>query len=470
MLDNNFQRGVLAVFGSVLVDISVGEINLLGFLYPYFISYFRLYNPGLKIEDMRAIPTYWLLAQIYSCPLGIYMYTKIGFRYTYLIFVTSFCLVQWLSSYITNFSLFAFIYGMSGGTSQGALLILPIYCCWRYFDKIHKPKVSGAVLSAYALSPLFTSYLALYAVNPHNESQTLLGDDGKHYFTEEVAMRVPGFLRMFGVVCAIIGYLGTFMVLEPIVEKKGGNEYEMALLSSTLPKDSDISVVKRKIEEEKKRSLDDRVDNITHVSISEALSLFKLEDFRSMYVIMIISFMFPHIMNFTFKSIGLAHLKNDAYVTFVGSLGAAINALSRLFVGLAYQKYGYRKLGLAIFCTEIATAVLYIPFASNGATYLLATAAFEITYGGQLGMYPLVSDQLFKKKGAMYYAYLYSSFTFSLIIGLNGYSFITNHFGQYTAFLVVAAITLIALPFILRIAHLEAGSRSVIDSSNYASA
>ena len=237
MFETNFQRGILAVIGSILVDIAVGEINLLGFLYPYFVSYFRLHNPDVTMEDMRAIPTYWLLAQIYSCPLGIYTYTKIGFRNTYLLFVTSFCIVQWLSSYITNFKVFAFVYGISGGTSQGALLILPLYCCWRYFAAEHKPKISGMVLSAYALSPLFTSYLALFAINPDNARQTLQGSDGKLYFDESVASRVPGFFRMFGVVCLIVGYAGSFMIIEPLYHQGEVNHgdtsaYELAILDS----------------------------------------------------------------------------------------------------------------------------------------------------------------------------------------------------------------------------------------------
>ena len=170
---------------------------------------------------------------------------------------------------------------------------------------------------------------------------------------------------------------------------------------------------------------------------------------------MVVSFMFTHMMNFSFKSIGLASLKNDAYVTFVGSFGAAVNAIVRLFAGLAYQKFGYLKVGLVIFTLEVVTASLYLWAANNKFTYFIATCAFEITYGGQLGMYPLLSDTLFKKKGAMYYAYLFSSFTLSLLISLNGYTYLTTTFGQGFAFGAVAVVTLTALPFILRIGRLD---------------
>ena len=445
------------------MDISVGESNLLGFLYPYFVSYFRLYDPTLKVEDMRVIPTYWLLAQIYSCPLGVYMYTKIGFRWTYVIFVTSFCVIQWLSSYITNFTVFSLIYGFSGGTSQGALLILPIYCCWRYFDKEHKAKVSGMVLPAYALIPLFTSYLALYSVNPANAKQTVQGDDGRMYFDSTVAMRVPTFLKLFGVVCAIIGYLGTFIILDPIeVHTEASPGRELQNLNQSDPKDAGLTspLVKEQASDEKQKELTEQINNITHVSVSEALNLFKLNEFAWMYAVMVLGFLFPHMMNFSFKSIGLMFLKDDAYVTFIGSLGAAINALSRLFVGMLFHRYGYLVIGLTILTLEVITAFSYLYCAHFKSLYFVATTAFEITYGGQLGMYPLVSDQLFKKKGAMYYSYLYSSFTISLIVSLNTYSYLSKWFSLYTPFVVIAIASLCALPFVLKVGFREKDIRN----------
>ena len=462
MFETNFQRGVLAVTGCILVQISVGEINLLGFLYPYFVSYFRIYNPGLKIEQMRAIPTYWLLAQIYSCPLGVYTFTKIGFRYTYLLFITSFCIVQWLSSYITNWYLFSFVYGVSGGTSQGALLILPLYCCWRYFPAEYKPRISGLVLSAYAISPLFTSILALWAINPQNEKQTDRGEDNKLYFSQEVAMRVPSFLKLFGVICAVIGYLGTFLVLEPLYveqEVMGTNAYEMAMLDNKEEIATPRKEVDKSIKAEHSEKLKEQIQNITHVSLEEAKTLFKIEEYRAMYIIMILGFLFPHMMNFSFKTIGLLYLENDAYVTFIGSLGAAVNAVSRLFVGMLYQRYGYLAVGLSILALEVVTALGFLLFARHPASYLVATCAFEVTYGGQLGMYPLLSDRLFKKKGAMYYAYLFSSFTVSLIVSLNAYSFL-KEFNLFVPFMVVAVLTASALPFAVRIARFDATARS----------
>jgi Major Facilitator Superfamily len=460
MLDTNFKRGCLAVFGCTVVQISVGELNLLGFLYPYMTSYFRKFDPQLTVDDLKLIPTFWVLAQIVSCPLGICVFGKIGIKPTFCLFITTFCLVHWLSSYITNYQLFAVIYGISGGTSQGALLILPIYYCWRYFPAEYKPTISGIVLSAYALSPLFTSYLALYTVNPGNIPPVEDPLTGKKYFPDEVADQFPYFLRLFGVVCFILGIGGTFLVWEPLSpeDELKGNEYEMALLDSQLPKDLDHAELKTKreaIESKRRKQLQNQISNIAQISLGEAKELFNQPDFRTLYLVMVIGFIFPHMMNFSFKSIGLAKLRDDHYVTMVGSIGAIVNALSRLVVGLAFQNFGYRVVGLSILGISIVTSLLYLPCANNSFTYLIATILFEITYGGQLGLYPLVSDRLFKDKGAATYSYLYNSFTFSLIFSLNMYTYTKTWFGEFAPFLIVAILASCAYPFVIKVANTQ---------------
>ena len=115
MLLNNVQRGIISVIGCILVCISVGEINLLGFIYPYFIAYFISCGNEANMSIITTLPIIWVLVQTFSNPFGIYMYTKLGFRGTYFLFMTSFCIAQFASSYITNIWLFIVFYAVSGG-------------------------------------------------------------------------------------------------------------------------------------------------------------------------------------------------------------------------------------------------------------------------------------------------------------------------------------------------------------------
>lgn len=433
MLSSNKSRGILAVIGNLLVDIAVGEINLLGFLYPYFVSYFRIYNPKIEMKDMKIIPMMWLITQIFSCPFGIFVYMKLGFKWTYVLFISSFCLVQYLSSFITNFHVFAYIYGISGGLSQGALLILPLYCSWRYFPKSYKPRVAGIILSAYAISPLFTSQIALYAINPENKPQIFkdMGETGKkiRVFEDEVALRVPNFLKWLGLVCFIMGISGVLMILEPIKEEQRGEEFG---------------------EEEV-----EKVGEIAHQNFGEAIQCFKKEEFKALYFAIVIGYLFPHMMNFSFKEIGLNSLNDDKYVTFVGSVGALVNGVCRFFAGYSFEIFNFSKSAAGIMVMILITSLVYLKSAENKFFYLVATCLFEITYGAQLGLYPLISDKLFGDKGAISYAYLFSGFTFSNIISLSLYTWLTPVIGLQAHFILIGLISAVNLVFINWVAKFE---------------
>jgi hypothetical protein len=92
LLDTNFKRGLLALVGSVFVDVSVGEFNLLSFLYLYFSSYFQLVenNNLLVFNKMTIFPQVWQACSIFSPVVGIFVYKKIGFRACFFLFVLIF--------------------------------------------------------------------------------------------------------------------------------------------------------------------------------------------------------------------------------------------------------------------------------------------------------------------------------------------------------------------------------------------
>ncbi len=165
---SNTTKGVFAIIGCLFVDISVGEYNLLSFLYPYFGSYFHYKDRSITIDNTPIIGAVWLMCQIFSGLLGVVLNGYLGYRLTFLFFIVVFCAGQFAASYVTNFYAFIFCYAIPGGTAQGALMILPLYCAWRYFPPNRKPLISGIILSAYALAPILSSYVSHRLINPEN--------------------------------------------------------------------------------------------------------------------------------------------------------------------------------------------------------------------------------------------------------------------------------------------------------------
>jgi MFS family permease len=213
------KRGWIAIVGCLLVDISVGEFNLLSHLYGYFASYFKIHNKEITHEDMRYIPMIWLLTQSIVSPVGIAMFKHLGYKGSFSLFLFLFGAGQIIASYITDFWLFLPFYAVMGGIAQGGCIILPLYCGWRYFPPSYKPKISGILLSAYALAPILSSSLAKFIVNPDDLEEYVLYpnlEPSVKYFPNEVANNIPKFLLYFGIGSFSLGMIGVLLIQDPL--------------------------------------------------------------------------------------------------------------------------------------------------------------------------------------------------------------------------------------------------------------
>ena len=86
----NIKKGYLAIIGCLMIDIAVGEFNLLSHLYPYIASYFRMKNSKIDQDDMNFIPMVWLLTMSVTSPIGIALFKKLGYKGSFMLFLTIF--------------------------------------------------------------------------------------------------------------------------------------------------------------------------------------------------------------------------------------------------------------------------------------------------------------------------------------------------------------------------------------------
>jgi len=156
---------------------------------------------------------------------------------------------------------------------------------------------------------------------------------------------------------------------------------------------------------------------ISKQGLMEGLSNFKDPTFNKLVITMLFTYLYPHLMNFGFKSIGLLYLKNDSFVTFCGSASAFWNGISRYAFGHYFTAFGYSHFMKTILAITVLNAITFVWFSHYKWTYLLATCMFIMTYGGQLGTFPLVSDKLFKNKGALAYSMLLVGYDLSNVVG-----------------------------------------------------
>lgn len=464
-IEKNKKIGWLAVVGCLFVDVAVGEFNLLSHLYPYFRSYFALYNDKITADDMNYIPMVWLLTQSILSPVGIALFKYLGFRGSFTLYLVIFSTGQFLCSYITNYWIFLPIYAILGGLAQGGCLILPLYCGWRYFPPSYKTKISGILLSAYALAPILSSFIALYIVNPNDEKPN---DSG--VFPKEVANNVPKFMQIFGVGALILGMIGVIMIRPPypttreeeneLNKKKkkavdrpsegvDSSDYEN-FNSKKLHGESFGNEINNSLNTPDLREEAQTVEKV--IMVKTKIQPMKLSDlkifgdfyFLHVFFIMLIGYLYPHLGLATFKHLGLKGKLDDHWITKAGVAGSLVNAFIRLAIGLMYEKFGYLCCALFIVFVQITSSLTLQYSAENKWGYLVWLSWFFITYGAQLGLYPLVSDTLFHGRGAFSYTILFSAFTLSNVVILNINDYLGKTLGNKLLY-ILAGINLLPI-------------------------
>jgi MFS family permease len=433
LLTTNKARGWAALVGSMMLDISVGEFNLLSFLYPYMSSYFHHFDKEITPRNMSLIASVWLLGLMLMAPLSVFIYNKLGFRLTFLVFVIMFYLGQLICSLVTNFYLFCLLYGLLGGCGQGGLYILPLYCCWRYFPASYRSFISGTILSAYALAPFGTSMIALMIVNPENKAPVKDGEFS--YFQADVHQNVPRFLRIFGTFCFILGICGILLIIEPLDEEEGSEISAEDQQDAGSPRIQRIRVTYNKEYE------------ISAITWDKAKSIITDTCFKHFYLIMFIGFLYPHYMLLNFKQIGLEKLPAaDRFINIVGSIGLVINASARMVMGIIHQRYGAKPAAWTLIFIMISSAYMFIPLSDTHLLFTLQLWYFEFGYGGLLGFFPLLNHDLYSKDGAMAYSLVFSGFTISCLAVSFLQGVLSKLLGAGLLVLILGIISLVPIP------------------------
>ena len=468
---SNTTKGVFAIIGCLFVDISVGEYNLLSFLYPYFGSYFHYKDRSITVDNTPIIGAVWLMSQIFSGLLGVVVNGYLGYRLTFLLFVLIFCAGQFAASYVTNFYAFIFCYAIPGGTAQGALMVLPLYCAWRYFPVNRKPLISGIILSAYALAPILSSFVSHRLINPENID--VVEVDGTKVFPQEVADRTPNFIRTFAGICLVLGSIGVLLIVEPNPEpyqQLVSDEYRS--IRKLCSADNNISSSRDAHEQDPRNRPSEAgkpESNIKRVTLADVKDTLQDPIYWHLFFCIFFGLMFVHFVNFSFKKIGLNHMrKADEFLNFAGSIASICNGVSRLVSSLSFQRFGFLPVVFTVMLLQIGCSIWFIFSTEDRLAFTVCLSISFFTYGSQLGLYPLVADALYEKKGAMVYMMAFSGYCIGALIPGLAFKPLLSWLGEQTLFYCIAAVppvttySLIVLHKTLAAAKLEKDMRAKI--------
>ena len=163
-----FEKGVMCLIGSFLINIFLGCLYLWGSISGYYISYLH-YNgqPNISSSDTLAvIPISWVISSSFS-PLGTVLLRKWNVKV--LMATGSFICIMAvvMASRVNNFSHFLFFYSIMLPFGNALIGFPSTMVCWEHFPN-KKGLVSGFISMGFGLGAFFFGFLASAAVSTPN--------------------------------------------------------------------------------------------------------------------------------------------------------------------------------------------------------------------------------------------------------------------------------------------------------------
>ena len=386
----------VVVASCFLINISIGSLYALGNMIPYVVSYIRIHSVphDLRLNTVTYIYAAQAVGIGLAMLLGGILDKHIGPRLVVL-FGGLWMVFGAMISYITiqhSFWLFILTYGLITGIGLGIIYVSPIACSMRWLPK-WKGFVSGIVLAGIALGTFVYSIAQTGYINPHNVRPSLApykeSPNEKYFVDPGVLERVPFFFVILGISYALIVLVGCVFLVNP---------------APKIPVEEDDVTVKST--ENERLVMDNSVSPPkSPPSLPESISLTPLQALktRNFYMLLIMLTIGQTISSFVnplYKSFGLQEIvRNDHFLTLVGSVGAIVNLIGRIVWALLADLTNY-KLTLVIHGAFQSFFLLTFYATTSGGKfmYFFWVCCIFFGIGGYVSLFPGATVKSFGPK------------------------------------------------------------------------
>ena len=298
-------RGVSALIGGFLIQLTLGSFYSFGNMMTYLTSYMRCHgSPDLTYADFIVVQSVWGMTQGIIMPLSGYISRLTGPRLAMLLG----CFIFSAGAGLTYFSLdyglvwVATTYGFISALGQGIALIPTMTIGMRWFPD-NKGMAMGIVVGGFGGGAFIFNQIQTAILNPDN-----LSTDGEYFTDEELLGRVPSLMLILGALYFSIQLFACFLVTEPKIN------------SELLPK----SEVESMEGEKKEKILMDQVqdDGETFVSPRDAL---RRREFYLLWLTRFSVVLITQSVSGFYKAFGQTFIKDDHFLSFVGAVSSIFN-------------------------------------------------------------------------------------------------------------------------------------------------
>ena len=309
-------------------------------------------------------------------------------------------------------------YGFVSAVGQNIALIPTLTTGMKWFPRT-KGLAMGCVVGGFGGGSLAFNYIITAIINPENISPAASGPD-EGYFTEPgLLARVPGLLLTLSGIYLGLGLLACLLITQP-------------------PEDW-LSQFK-----------DETTSNLDNEYVTP-LEAFKRKEFYLLWITRLSVVMLSNVISAFYKVFGQTFIKDDKFLSVVGSISSVFNCSGRLLWGLVMDRFSYKvSMSIESAILVILTSTFYLTSmigvsnvhdlgchehmtnnltkispsmrpaqlcASELPTTLTTKAVYAawvwsifLTFPGTFSMQPAVTTQIFGHRyGGSIYAFLFSS-------------------------------------------------------------
>jgi len=380
-------RGVLALIGGFLIQLSLGSFYSFGNMMTYLTSYMRKNgSPDLTYADFIIVQSVWGMTQGIIMPLSGFIIRLTGSRPAMFIGCTIFSAGAATTYFTLNMGLpwVAFTYGFVSAIGQGIALIPTMTIGMRWFPN-HKGMAMGIVVGGFGGGAFIFNQIQTAILNPNN-----IATDGEYFTDPELLARVPTLMLILAAIYISIQLIACSMVTEPTID------------SELVPQSEDME------EERNQEILMDQTDGESYVTPREAL---KRKEFYLLWFTRFSVVMITQSVSGFYKAFGQTFIADDHFLSFVGAVSSIFNCSGRLFYGILMDKTNY-KTAMTVETVCLTLLVASLPATSYGGkiAFTIWIWAIYCTFPGTYSTQPAVTTQTFGHKyGGTIYGFLFTS-------------------------------------------------------------
>lgn len=120
----------------------------------------------------------------------------------------------------------------------------------------------------------------------------------------------------------------------------------------------------------------------------------------------------------SFKTYGQAYISDDKFLTMIGSAGALVNGVLRIFWSSMLDYFPYKKVNTVLLTIQISCILLIQFSVKNKYSYLAVVSLSMMCEGAMASMLPTLTLQNFGMiRGHDVFSYMYSSYGMSAFFG-----------------------------------------------------